>query len=59
MSSLVWSSDLKFAFKSSRNSIELESLKKTLKSDEFKSLTEMKKQNKIMATGMSTLGFWN
>jgi hypothetical protein len=59
MSSLVWSKNLKFAFKSSRNSVILDSLNKILKSDESKAMIEMKKQNELKGQDATTMGYWN
>jgi hypothetical protein len=46
MSSLVWSTDLKFAFKSLRNSVGADVSNKALKADEVKALTADNKLNK-------------
>jgi hypothetical protein len=48
MSSLVWSTDLKSAFQSLRNSKGLEVSRKALKADEAKALTENNKLSKPM-----------
>jgi hypothetical protein len=54
MSSLVWSTDLKSTFKASRNSVELNGLLKTSKSDEAK----VSKENKQTGQEATTSAFW-